>query len=160
MTNITNEEKEILEEAVINKCSELSEKTKKIDTVEERKEAQQTLAKNKVDLAQFKKDIKDIKENQPAQEEGIIDIDRELTASIKEELRNVQMTNEALKGILGQFVIFLEAFLPVIEESGKDQKAFQQIQQLVMIAKVLSGEPMPESLAKDMEDSKNETENK
>lgn len=155
MTDITQEEKEVLEKAVIDKCTEISENTKKIDTAVERKEAQQALAKNKVDINEFKKEIADIKKEQTySQEDGIIDIEEGLEKSLREELKNVQMTNEALKGILGQFVIFLEAFLPEIEKTAGDHKSFFQIQQMVMIAKVLSGEPMPEGLAKDIEKEK------
>ena len=114
----------------------------KIDTSDERKEAQIALADKPVDIKNLKSQLKDIEE-----EKGLpSEIDQ-----LKEELKATQMTNEALKGVLGEFIKFTEAFLPEIEKTAGQHQSFFQMQQMVMVGKMLAGEPMPENIKKELE---------
>lgn len=133
-------------EELIEKVNYIEKNMPKIDTVEERKEAQLALGEKDVDIKDLKSQLKQIKEEKVEQGEMKSDIEK-----LQEELKATQMTNEALKGVLGEFVKFTEAFLPEIQKTAGQHQSFFQIQQMVMIGKMLAGEPMPDNIKKDLE---------
>jgi len=134
---------EELEKAVEEKAVDSVVKAS-TDNPEYRKEALQELSGKKVDIKEFQEQLKEIKENKSVDE----------VTQLKEELKNTQMTNEALKGVLGQLCIFVEALLPEIQKSAGNHQSFFQIQQMVMIGKTLSAQPMPEAVQKELENAK------
>lgn len=134
---------EELEKAVEEKAVDSVVKAS-TDNPEYRKEALQELSGKKVDIKEFQEQLKEIKENKSVDE----------VAQLKEELKNTQMTNEALKGVLGQLCIFVEALLPEIQKSAGNHQSFFQIQQMVMIGKTLAAQPMPEAVQKELENAK------
>lgn len=137
---------EELEKAVEEKVTQVVVKAS-TDNPEYRKEALQELSGKKVDLNEFRQQLKEVKENK----ENDTNFDLEQT---KEELKNTQMTNEALKGVLGQLCTFVEAILPEIQKTAGNHQSFFQIQQMVMIGKTLAAQPMPEAIKKELENAK------
>ena len=115
----------------------------KIDTPEQRARTQLALCDKEVDLNELKSKICEIK-----QEKGIHS--PEEWKKLENELKTTQMTNEALKGILGQFVTFLDAFIPEIKNIAGEHQSFLQIQQMLIIGKMLANEPTPENIKKEL----------
>ena len=148
MDNLEKLEKAVEEKAV---ASVVKAST---DNPDYRKNAQLELSGKKVDIQELQSQIKEIKENKENNTEFDFEQTKEELAKVKEELKNVQMTDEALKGVLGQLCIFVEAILPEIQKTAGNHQSFFQIQQMVMIGKTLAAQPMPEAIKKELENAK------
>ena len=144
---------EMVPEGLVEQMEKLASKPMpKIDTADERKEAQLALGEKDVDIHDLKSQLKQIKEEQQLPEKSEVE-------KLQEELKQTQITNEALKGVLGEFIKFTELVLPEVQKTAGQHQSFFQIQQMVMIGKMLAGEPMPEDIQNEL-GRKNEQSNK
>ena len=144
---------EMVPEGLVEQMEKLASKPMpKIDTADERKEAQLALGEKDVDIHDLKSQLKQIKEEQQLPEKSEVE-------KLQEELKQTQITNEALKGVLGEFIKFTELVLPEVQKTAGQHQSFFQIQQMVMIGKMLAGEPMPENIQNEL-GRKNEQSNK
>lgn len=147
MDNLEELEKSIIEKAVIDKVED-SVVLSSTDNPEYRANAQMELSGKKVDIKEFQEQLKNIKEGTTPES-----VEEQLK-KVQEELKNTQMMNEALKGILGQLCTFVEAFLPEIQKTAGNHQSFFQIQQMVMIGKNLAMQEMPEAVKKELSNAK------
>ena len=135
---------EIVPEGLVKQMEKLASKPMpKIDTADERKEAQLALGEKDVDIHDLKSRLKQIKQEQQLPEKSEVE-------KLQEELKQTQITNEALKGVLSEFIKFAELVLPELQKTAGQHQSFFQIQQMVMIGKMLAGEPAPENIQKEL----------